>query len=172
MIERSNPEDRLLSTAERELVEQTQPPGIDERSRDELQAIGQRLRAARDRARRIARQQQREIRGKADPRGATPARDNTGSVAKTDVLVEALKRVTQALRRLNAPSRLEVAQKALAMKRAAQVAHHPSSGWSPSSGMKSKASKKPTVQADPREVGRVSKAVKSAQARRDSRGRG
>jgi hypothetical protein len=38
------------------------------------------------------------MRGKTSPRGATPARDNTGSQGKTGVLVAALKRVTAALR--------------------------------------------------------------------------
>jgi hypothetical protein len=67
-------------------------------SRVELQALGKRLREARDRSRRIASQQQREMRGKADPRGAASARDNTGSLSKTAVLVGALTRVTAALR--------------------------------------------------------------------------
>jgi hypothetical protein len=96
----SGPEGRLLSIAEREMVEQTMPPGIDRLPKAELQALGRRLREARDRARRIGRQQQREIRHKAEPRGATPARDNSGTEAKAQVLVDALKRVTAALRKL------------------------------------------------------------------------
>jgi hypothetical protein len=86
-------EERLLSAAEREMVALTRPPSI--------QALGKRLREARDRSRRIASQQQREMRGKADPRGAAPTRDNTGSLGKTAVLVGALKRVTAALRKRN-----------------------------------------------------------------------
>jgi hypothetical protein len=97
-------EERLLSAAEREMVAQTRPPGVSQMSRVELQALGKRLREARDRSRRIASQQQREMRGKADPRGAAPARDNTGSLSKTAVLVGALKRVTAALRKLNKPT--------------------------------------------------------------------
>jgi hypothetical protein len=85
-------------------VAQTRPPGVNQMSRVELQALGKRLREARDRSRRIASQQQREMRGKADPRGAAPARDNTGSLSKTAVLVSALKRVTAALRKLNKPA--------------------------------------------------------------------
>ncbi len=57
-------------------------------TKDELQALGKRLREARDRSRSIAHRQKREIRGKTGPRGAVPARDNTGSEAKTEVLVE------------------------------------------------------------------------------------
>ena len=97
-------EDRLLTVPEREMVMQTRSPALDGVTKADLQALGKRLREARDRARRITGQQRREMRGKTDPRGATPARDNTGSEAKTAVLVEALKRVTAALRKLGRPS--------------------------------------------------------------------
>ncbi len=161
-------DDRLLSMAEREMVAQTLPPTVDTLTKEELQALGKRLRAARDRSRRIARQQQREMRGKADPRGATPARDNTGSEGKTGVLVEALKQVTAALRKLNRPTATQVLRKALDAKQAA-VPHHPGSGVTRSKGMQAKASKQRSVRMDPREVGRVSKATKVAQAKRDHR---
>ena len=128
-------EDRMLTVAEREMVAQTRPPAVEALARDDIQALGKRLREARDRSRSIASQQQREMRGKSDPRGAAPARDNTGSEGKTEVLVEALKRLTAALRRLNR--------------------------------MTAKGSKQPSVRVDPREVGRVSKATKAAQAKRD-----
>jgi hypothetical protein len=101
MDEQTKREERLLSAAEREMVAQTRPPGVSQMSRVELQALGTRLREARDRSRRIASQQQREMRGKTAPRGAAPARDNTGSLRKTAALVGALKRVTAALRKLN-----------------------------------------------------------------------
>jgi hypothetical protein len=97
-------EDRLLSAAEREMVAQTRPPRIGQMSWEELQALGKRLREARDRSRRIASQQQREMRGKSIPRGAARARDNSGSIGKTAVLIGALKRVTAALRKLNKPT--------------------------------------------------------------------
>ena len=67
-----NSEDRLLSIAEREMVEQTKLAGIALLSKEELQALGKRLREARDRARRIGRQQQREMRGKAESRAPRP----------------------------------------------------------------------------------------------------
>jgi type VI protein secretion system component VasK len=165
MTEQSNPEDRLLSLPERELVDQTRPPVIGGRSKEELHALAKRLRQARDRARRIGRQQTREIRGKADPKGATPARDNAGTEAKAQV--EALGRVTAALRQLDAPTQAEVLRKAAAMKRSVTAPRHPSGGKTASSGMQPKVSGRPTVKADPREVGRVSAAVKVAQAKRD-----
>ena len=52
---------------------------------------------------------------------ATPARDNTGTEAKAQVLVDALKRVTGALRKLAAPTQAELTRKAAASKRAASA---------------------------------------------------
>jgi hypothetical protein len=159
-------DDRLLNMAEREMVAQTRPPIADALTKEELQALGKRLREARDRSRRIASQQQREMRGKSGPRGAAPARDNTGSEAKTAVLVEALKRVTAALRKLNRPAPAQVLRKALEAKQAA-VPQHPSAGPTASKGMRATVSKQRSVRLDPREIGRVSKANKVAQAKRD-----
>ncbi|HME25682.1 MAG TPA: hypothetical protein VKI44_30840 [Acetobacteraceae bacterium] len=159
-------DDRLLNMAERDLVAQSQPPIADGLTKEELQAVGKRLREARDRSRRIASQQQREMRGKTGPRGAAPARDNTGSEAKTAVLVEALKRVTAALRKFNRPTAAQVLRKALEAKQAA-VPQHPSAGPTASKGMRATVGKQRSVRMDPREVGRVSKANKVAQAKRD-----
>ncbi len=160
------PEDRLLTTAEREMVARTRALDLSRASREELHALGKRLREARDRSRRIANQQQREMRGKGKPRGAVPARDNTGSLGKTEVLVAALKRVTAALGKLDKPTPAQLLRQVRRAKQAA-VAHHPGPGRTASKGMRPKASKKPTVRIDPREVGRASKATKVAQAKRD-----
>jgi hypothetical protein len=167
MSEPNSPDDRLLSVAEREIVQQTRPPALSGRSRQELHALARRLRQARDRARRIGSQQKREIRGKSDPRGASPARDNTGTEAKAQVLADALARVAAALRQLDTPTQAEVMRKAVALKAAKPATRHPSGGRTASGGMQPKTSLRPTVKADPREVGRVSQAVKVAQAKRD-----
>jgi hypothetical protein len=160
-------EDRLLSAAEHEMVAQTRPPVVGQLSKEALQVLGKRLREARDRSRRVASQQQREMRGKTSPRGATPARDNTGSLGKTEVLVAALKRVTAALRAIAKPTPtpaqlLHTVQEA----RKAEAAQRPGPGRTASKGMQVKASQRPTVQMDPREIGRVSQATKVGQAKR------
>jgi hypothetical protein len=166
MSANSDSEERLLSIAEREMVEQTKPAGIVQLSKEELQALGKRLREARDRARRIGRQQQRELRGKAEPRAAKPARDNTGTEAKAQVLVDALRRVTAALRKLNAPTPAEPARKTAAAL-AIPAPQHPGPGRTASKGMQPNPSRRAAVKADPREIGRVSQAVKVAQVKRD-----
>ena len=95
-------EARLLTAAEAELVAVTRPPEIERQSVDELKAAARRLREAHDRAKGIGTRQAREMRGKAEPRGATLAKDNSGTVAKAQALHEALDRVQAELRRRDA----------------------------------------------------------------------
>ena len=69
---------------------------------DELKAAARRLREAHDRAKAIGTRQAREIRGKAEPRGAKLAKDNAGTVAKAQALRDALDRVEAELSRREA----------------------------------------------------------------------
>ncbi|HLN11356.1 MAG TPA: hypothetical protein VK281_20700 [Xanthobacteraceae bacterium] len=86
-------ENRLLDAAELEMVSATRSPAIEQLSKEQLKALLHRLRQAHDRAKDISARQQREIRGKADPRGAKRVQDNTGSRAKVQVLYEAIQRL-------------------------------------------------------------------------------
>ncbi len=95
-------EARLLTAAENELVAVTRLPEIQRQSVDELKAVARRLREAHDRARAIGTRQAREMRGKAEPRGAKLAKDNLGTVAKAQALREALDRVEAELSRREA----------------------------------------------------------------------
>jgi hypothetical protein len=95
-------EARLLSGAELQLVAVTRPPEIERQSVDELKAVARRLREAHDRAKGIGTRQAREMRGKAEPRGATPAKDNLGTVGKARALRYALDRVEAELGRRDA----------------------------------------------------------------------
>jgi hypothetical protein len=92
-------EARLLTAAELALVAVTRPPEIERQSVDELKAAARRLREAHDRAKAIGTRQAREMRGKAEPRGAKLAKDNLGTVAKAQALRDALDRVEAELRR-------------------------------------------------------------------------
>jgi hypothetical protein len=112
------------------------------------------------------------MRGKSEPRGIQPTRDNTGTEMKRRILASALKRVNRELARFAAaertPSQAEIARRALDLKRANRVVHHPRAGRSGHGGMTPKPSTRPTVESDPREIGRVSQFVKNAQAKRDA----
>jgi hypothetical protein len=95
-------EARLFTAAELALVAVTRPPEIERQSLDELKAVARRLREAHERAKGIGTRQAREMRGKAEPHGARPARDNLGTVAKAQTLGAALERVEAELRRRDA----------------------------------------------------------------------
>jgi hypothetical protein len=92
-------EQRILAQGEREVVERTHHPAICRLSRDELAELRRLLRSYRDKARDVAQRQRREMRGKAEPRGVSAARDNAGTVTKQQVLAQALKRVNRELAR-------------------------------------------------------------------------
>ena len=175
MSDRKQLEARLLSTSELEDVNATRPPAIEQASGEQLKVLAKRLRRARDRAKDIAAGQKREMRGKADPRGTKPTRDNTGTLAKAQVLGEAIERIEEELSRrenLTTATRTQadLSRRALELKLSHQAPPHPGSERSASEGMKSKERQKPLrVGASKREVGRVSQEVKVAQARKDSR---
>ena len=78
MNDASKVEARLLSGAELELVAVTRPSEIERQSVDELKAAARRLREAHDRAKAIGTRQAREMRGKAEPRGAKPGEGQFG----------------------------------------------------------------------------------------------
>jgi hypothetical protein len=98
MNDASKEEARLLTAAENGLVAVTRPPEIERQSVDELKAVARRLREAHDRAKAIGTRQAREMRGKAEPRGAKLAKDNLGTLAKTQALRDALDRVEAELK--------------------------------------------------------------------------
>ena len=164
-------EQRMLTDAEFEVVKQTHYPAIAELAKNELADAARRLRDYRNKARDLARQQRREMRGKANPRGARPAMDNTGTAVKQQVFASALRRVNRELGRTTTDERRagqsEIARRALQLKRANRVRHHPSAGRTAGHGMHPIPNQGPTVEADPREIGRVSQFVKAGQARRD-----
>lgn len=163
----------LLSHEEFEVVRASHYPFISSLSTDELRELRGTLRGRRSKARTIARQQRREMRGKAEPRGTSPARNDAQAMKRKQIFVQAVKRLNRELHRLDeaasAPTPLiESARRALEMMRANRMVHHPSSGRTAGHGMRANPSERRTVEADPREIGRVSQAVKVAQARRDA----
>ncbi len=164
-------EQRMLTAAEFEVVKRTHYPDIAALSTGELADAAKRLRDFRDKARDVAHQQRREMRGKADPRGARAARDNTGTTVKRQIFASALRRVNRERTRIGKDheraSQSELARRALELKRANRMRHHPSAGRTAAHGMRSIPNPGRTVEVDPREIGRVSQSVKVGQARRD-----
>lgn len=116
-------EQRLLSADERDLVGKVRLPAARSLSDPELSDVIRRLRDRRDRARDIAKRQRREMRGKAEPKGTSPAVGDRGNREKAELLNGALRRAEKERKRREAENaRAELvasAQQALAMKQAA-----------------------------------------------------
>jgi hypothetical protein len=166
-------EKRMLTADEFEAVNRTRYPAIRELGRTELSDLVAALRKHRDKARDVSRQQRREMRGKAEPRGSKPAADNSGGAMKDQIFAGAVKRVNRELARHESAERRsaqsEKSRHALALKKGGDKPDRPKPGRTASRDMKSVPSDEPTVEADRREIGRVSQFVKKAQARRDSK---
>lgn len=165
---------RVLNAAELEMLNATRSPEIEAISPDELKSIGRRLRQAHARAKDIGARQQREMRGKAKPRGSAPAKDNAGTLAKAHVLYGAIQRVDEELSRREQastpmPSQAALSRHALELKIKSEARQHPDPGRWASQGMQSKKRQKmPPIGTTRKEIGRVSQAGKVAQARKDA----
>ena len=174
MSERTQLEARLLSAAELEVVNESRPPAIKQASDEQLKVLAQRLRRAREKAKDVAARQKREMRGKAHPKGGKPTRGNTGTLAKAQVLDEAIERVEEELSRrenltTTTTTQADLSRHALEVKLGHPTSPRSGSGRSASEGMKPKERQKPLrVGASKGEVGRVSQEGKVAQARKDS----
>jgi hypothetical protein len=162
-----------LTHDEFEMVRVTHHPAIYELAPDELHALKLRLREQRDKARALARQKQREIRGKAEPRGSSFPGTAEHPLRRKQVFAAALKRVNKELDRLQKiearTTHVEAARAAFARYRAGKFVHHPPAGATPREGMRPRASSRRRTRVPGSKIGSVSQATKVAQAIRDAR---
>ncbi|MDP1616907.1 hypothetical protein [Phenylobacterium sp.] len=165
-------EARALSGDEQELVDRTHHPEIQETSDEDLRDLIRLVRERRNKARDMAHQRRREMRGKGEPRGASASAKDDGSKAKLAVLAMALRRANgEAERRRKMAARVEMtqnAQRALQMKREAKDSAAPNSRHA-HQGMRKAVSQRREDLMRPMERGRQRKAGAVAQARRDAR---
>src|SRR3954449_4382670 len=180
----------LLSHEEDETIRATHHPAIYEHDAEGLKTLRVRLRQMRDKERTLTRQKQREVRGKAEPRGGSFPGTAEHPLHRKQVFAAALKRVNKELSRVHkleaATATSEAAWRALAFRRAAQFAPYPPAGDTAGEGMRplpphrrpgdpqGKGLRPPPSQrrrtsVPPGKIGRVSQATKVAQAARDSR---
>jgi len=121
--------ERVLDKGEWDLVARTRSRIIATVPDVELVDLAKNLRERRDRARGIARQQRREMRGKSDPKATVASGGNVGTKAKADALTVALKRVgaeqTRRAEKLRQPSQRSLARKAMAMKMRQEALQRP-----------------------------------------------
>jgi hypothetical protein len=155
------------------MVRTTHHPAIYDLDSKELVALKGRLRQQRSKARGLARHKQRETRGKAEPRGKRFPGNAEQPSKRKQIFAAALKRINKELDRLHKlearDTHVEAARQALALRRAAQFAHHPAAGPTARDGMQPSVRVRRRTSVPPRMIGSVSQATKVAQAIRDSK---
>jgi hypothetical protein len=163
----------LLSHEEDETIRATHHPAIYEHDAEGLKTLRVRLRQMRDKERTLTRQKQREVRGKAEPRGGSFPGTAEHPLHRKQVFAAALKRVNKELGRVHKlearTANSEAAWRALALRRAAQFMPYPPAGDTAGEGMRPLPSQRRRTNVPPGKIGRVSQATKVAQAARDSR---
>ena len=163
----------ILSNDEHEVVLRSHHPEIYDTGLDDLKALRQRLRDMRDKARTLAREKRREVRGKAPSRGESFPGTAEHPLQRKQVFAAALKRVNREIdrmRKLEArAAHVEAARRTLAMRRAAQFPTRPPTGDTPSEGMRALPNRRRRTRVPRAKIGSVSQATKNAQAARDAR---
>ena len=162
----------LLSHEEQETVRVTHHPAIYEHDVEGLQAVRVRLRQLRDKERTLARQKQREVRGKAESRGGSFPGIADLPLHRKQIFAAALKRVNKEwgrIHKLEGTAHLEAARRALALRRAARFAQYPAAGNTAHEGMQPLPSRRRRMTESRNKIGWISQRTKVAQAARDSR---
>ncbi len=166
-------EARALNADERELVEKSHHPALQEVADEELSRLVKLMRQRRDKARTQAEQRRREMRGKAAAKGATPSTAEAGSKLKVAVLAMAMRRLNNEVerrRRMSARTSLVAnAKKALAMKQHRENTASAFNSRHAHEGMRKVENPRPQDLIRPMERGRLRKAASVAQAKRDAR---
>jgi hypothetical protein len=167
-------EARALDAEERDLVEKSHHPALQALTDQELAKLVKLVRARRDKAQTLAGHRRREMRGKAAPRGATPASADEGSRTKLAVLAMAVRRLnseSERRRRMAASVALvSNAKKALALRQASgEHDGHAHNSRHAHKGMRDIANQRVDSLIRPMERGRLRKAASVSQAKRDAR---
>jgi hypothetical protein len=168
-------EARALSADEREFVEKSHHPALQELADEDLSKLVKLVRERRDKATAQSNQRRREMRRKGEPKGASPSRSDEGSQRKAAILAMAVRRLNSEVarrRRMTARvSLVESARRALAMKRASEQPGEaaPTNGRHAHQGMRNIPSRRNDSLVRPMERGRLRKAASVAQAKRDAR---
>lgn len=167
-------EERALDKAEQELVAKTHHPELQVLEDKDLAGLIRLVRERRDKARGEVQRRKREIRGKAEPKGAAVATSATGNKVKLEVLSTAVKRLnaerSRRERMASQVSQAELSRRALEIKKSGDDdASAPLNTRHARQGMRKVVSDRRQDLIRPMELGRQRKAGAVAQAKRDSR---
>lgn len=165
-------EARALDAGERELVDKTHHPVLQDLADGELSELLKRVRERRDKAQDAASRQRREMRRKGDPKGTRPAAGDTGTRRKVEVLAMAVRRLNSERdrrQRLAAKADLvDNAQRALALRQAAGSDSSAPASRNAGQGMQANENSRARKTVAPKKIGSVSQQTKRAQAKRDA----
>ncbi len=168
----SKAERALLSHDELKAIAVTHHPAIYDLDKTELRDLQKQLRSERGKARTLARQKRREVRGKSDARGKSFPGTADQPLKRKQIFSNALKRVNREIERLEIvearTAHVEAAHRALAKLRAAKFVSPPL-GRTAGQGMQLNESAKRRRTLPRSKVGSVLKANNVAQAIRDAR---
>ena len=163
----------LVSHEEYDAIRASHHPEIYALDLSGLEKLRNRLQQMRDKERTLARQKQRERRGKAEPRGASFPGTTEHPLKRKQVFAGALKRLNKELQRIRfveaRAANIDAARRALAMRRAANFSVRPTAGSTANEGMSVRPSRRRMTKVSGKRIGSISKATKVAQARHDSR---
>ena len=163
----------VLSQGELEMVLGTHHPAIYALDGKELRALQVRLREQRSKTRTLARQKQREIRGKAEQRGKSFPGSAEQPLRRKQVFANALKRVNKEINRLRKfearTAHVEAARRALALSRSEKFIEYPAARKTAREGMHPEVIMRRRTAVPRSKIGSVIKATKVAQAKRNSR---
>lgn len=163
----------LMSHEEFELLSQTHYPALIALEDAAIAAAKKRIRDLHDKDRTFARSLRRGIRGKADPRGGSFPGNIEKPARRKQVFSGALKRLNAEVARREAiaahQALMDSAQRALTLKTSANRRNGPGAGRTSRTGMRSVASDRQDNLVNRANVGRVVRATKVAQAKRDGR---
>ena len=163
----------VLSQEELEMVRATHHPAIYALNGKELHALRVRLREQRSKTRTLARQRQREMRGKADERGKSFPGNAEQPLVRKQVFANALKRVNKEIDRLRKfearTAHVEAARRAFALSRSEKFTEYPGAGRTAREGMQPHVIRRRRTGIPRSKIGSVTKATKVSQAIRDSR---
>lgn len=163
-------QERALDKGELEMVEKSRHPELQQLDDKELSSLLKLLRERRDRAQTETQRRRREMRGKAEPKGASASKSAEGNTAKLEVLSTAVRRLNaERSRRERMASQVELSRAALKLKQDAGSGHAaPANTRHAHQGMRKIASQRREDLVRPMELGRLRKAGSVAQAKRDN----
>lgn len=163
----------LVSHEEYDVIRASHHPEVYDLDLPGLEKLRGRLKQMRDKEQTLARQKQRERRGKAEARGGSFPGTTEQPMKRQQVFASALKRLNNEIRRTRyleaRAANVDAARRALAMRRAANFSVYPGAGDTANEGMNPQPSRRRMTKVSGKRIGSISQATKVAQARRDSR---